>query len=110
MIEAHWNGSYPCLCFGEWMLKVNGKDVSNKIPDELRKDSMNTYGIYQRWYFDDNYLEKFESYEDGLKMHEWIKENAYWLDKITDDYNTQKEIFTAVQQEDFRSGSCGGCI
>ena len=43
-------------------------------------------------------------------MHEWIKENAYWLDKITDDYNTQKEIFTAIQQEDFRSGSCGGCI
>lgn len=88
MVEAHWNGSYPCLCFGEWMLKVNDKDVSDKIPDELRKDSMNTYGIYKRWYFDDNYLEKFESYENGLKMHEWIKENAYWLDKITDDYNT----------------------
>lgn len=47
MVEAHWNGSYPCLCFGEWMLKVNGKDTLNKIPDELRKDSMNTYGIYQ---------------------------------------------------------------
>lgn len=30
MVEANWNGRYPCLCFGKWTLVVNGKDVSNK--------------------------------------------------------------------------------
>lgn len=32
MVEAKWSGLYPCLCSGEWTLKVNGKDVSDKIP------------------------------------------------------------------------------
>lgn len=110
MVEANWNGRYPCLCFGKWTLVVNGKDVSNKIPDELRTEPMNTYGTYEQWYFDDNYSEEFESYKDGLEMHEWIEKNGYWLDKITSDYNIQEEIFTAIQREDFRLGSYGGCI
>lgn len=110
MVEANWSGSYPCLCFGKWTLKVNGENVSNKIPKDLRNESMNTYGTYEQWHFDDNYSEVFEGYEDGLEMYEWIEENAYWLDQITNDYNTQEEIFKAIQQEDFRSGSCGGCI
>lgn len=110
MVEVNWSGSYPCLCCGEWTLKINGENVSNKIPDELRTGSMNTYGSYEEWYFDDNYLEVFGSYEDGLEMNEWIEENAYWLDQITSDYNTQEEIFKAIQKKDFRLGSCGGCI
>ena len=31
MVEAYWSGKYPCLCFGEWRLKVNNKDVTDKI-------------------------------------------------------------------------------
>ena len=65
MVEAKWSGSYPCLCYGKWTLKVNGKDVSNMIPKELRESSMNTYGTYQTWHFED-LLEVFEDYEDGL--------------------------------------------
>lgn len=52
MVEAYWSGKYPCLCFGEWRLKVNNKDVTDKIPISLRKREMNTYGTYQRWHFE----------------------------------------------------------
>ena len=82
MVEAHWNGEWPCLCYGKWTLKVNGDDVPDKIPKNLRKSEMNTYGTYQRWYFDKNYMEEFEDYEDGLDCEEWIEPNKEWLDTI----------------------------
>ena len=109
MVEAKWSGSYPCLCHGEWTLIVNGKNVNSLIPDELKNSSMGTYGTYQSWHFED-WNEVFEDYEDGLMCDEWIVENKYWLDDITDDYNIQTEIFYAISEEDFRHGSCGGCI
>lgn len=109
MVKAKWSGSYPCLCYGEWTLEVNGKNVSDLIPDELRRSCMNTYGTYEEWHFE-NWVEVFEDYEDGLMCDEWIAENKYWLDIITDDIDTQVEIFNAINEQDWRSGSCGGCI
>lgn len=109
MIEANWSGSYPCLCFGEWTLKVDGKDVSKKIPEDLRKSSMNTYGTYRSWHFED-WMEIFEYYVDGLDCGEWIEENDKWLSEITTDYSIKEQIFIAIQSKDFRHGSCGGCI
>lgn len=109
IVKAKWSGSYPCLCVGEWTLKVDGKDVSKKIPEDLRKSSMNTYGTYQSWHFED-WLEVFEDYSDGLCCEEWIKENDYWLNEITDNRDTKILIYNAINEQDFRSGSCGGCI
>ena len=109
MVIAKWSGHYPCKCHGKWTLEVNGVDVSCYIPDELRDDSMNTYGTYQRWYFR-NWIEEFEDYEDGLMCDEWIEKNKYWLDVITDDINVQMEIFDAINARDWRHGECGGCI
>ncbi len=109
MVTAYWSGSYPCLCYGEWTLQVNGNDVSHLIPEDLKNGSMNTYGEYQSWHFED-WIEMFESYCDGLACNEWIDENKYWIDVITTDMETQEEIFYAIQKEDFRPGSCGGCI
>ena len=83
MVEAKWSGAWPCLCHGQWTLKVNGKDVTDKIPDDLRESEMNTYGVYQSWHFDENYMEEFEDYEDGLDCEEWIEANKEWLDTIT---------------------------
>lgn len=107
--EAKWSGKYPTLCFGKWSLKVNGKDISHAIPTKLRHTSMNTYGWYSSWHFE-NWMEVFDKYEDGLKEDEWIEENDYWLYTITNDKNLKQEIFRAIQKEDFRSGECGGCI
>ena len=109
MVKANWSGSYPCLCFGEWTLKVDGKDVSEMIPKNLRESSMNTYGTYQSWHFVD-WMEVFEDYESGLICEDWIRENKEWLDKITKDEKVQAEIYYAINEQDFRSGSCGGCI
>ena len=109
MVEAKWSGSYPCLCYGKWTLIVNDKDVSDKIPEDLRDSSMNTYGTYQTWHFE-NCLEVFEDYTSGLDCYDWIKENKKWLDEITTELDTQKEIYQAINEQDFRSGSCGGCI
>jgi hypothetical protein len=110
MVKAKWSGSYPCLCCGEWTLEVNGVDVSKYIPAELKDGEMNTYKTYERWYFGDDWDVITEDYQDGLMCNEWIEENKYWLDVITDDINIQREIFYAINEEDFRHGSCGGCI
>lgn len=110
MIKAEWSGSYPNLCRGEWTIWVDGKDVSEKIPKNLRKDCMNTYGIYQYWYFDEKGNEIFEDYEDGLKCEEWIEKNKYWLAGISADHSVPLAIFHAVNAADWRGGSCGGCI
>ena len=108
-VQAEWTGSYPTKCFGEWKLFVDGEDVSDKIPDEMREHSMYTYGIYQMWHFVD-WIEEFEDYEDGLKCDEWVKENKDWLENVTEDEELWREIFEAFQAEDFRPGQCGGCI
>ena len=110
MVKANWSGGYPSLCCGQWSLEVDGCDVTDKIPEELRVVNMNTYGTYSEWHFDDNWMEVFEDYFDGLKCDDWIATNKEWLNKISQDLDIQKEIFEAIQQEDFRPGSCGGCI
>lgn len=109
-VKANWNGEYPCLCHGEWTLIVDGTDVSDLIPKELRCYEMNTFGTYERWYFNDNGFETFEDYHDGLECDDWIEANKDWLDLITEDHDTQVDIFYAISEHDFRAGSCGGCI
>lgn len=109
-VEAEWSGGYPCLCHGKWTLKVDGKDVSDKIPENLRDDNMNTYKSYQKWHFDEGYREKWEYYNDGLRCEDWIEVNGYWLNKIVADKDIQKCVFYAINEEDWRHSSCGGCI
>ena len=45
-IEVAWTGRYPCLCSGEWKIKIDGQDMSHLIPEEMRCSPMNTYGLY----------------------------------------------------------------
>ena len=108
--EAKWTGNYPNLCSGQWILKVDNIDVSHLIPDELKDEPMNTYRTYLCWHFNNNWEEKWDSYEDGLFCNEWIEENKEWLNKITTDPIIQKEIYTAINSQDWRYGECGGCI
>lgn len=106
-VIARWTGKYPNLCHGEWRLTVDDVGYSELLAN---KGEMNTVGEYQRWYFDKNWSEHFESYTDGLDFSDWRKENLHWLSKITDNITVQEQIFEAIQKEDFRYGSCGGCI
>lgn len=107
-VEAEWNiKAMPCC--GEWTLKVNGKDVSDKIPEGLKQNYMKTRKEYKEWYFDENYLMAWRNYEDGLDCEDWIDINGYWLNKIVADKNIQKCIFHAINEEDWRYNSCGKC-
>lgn len=110
MVEAKWSGEYPCLCQGEWTLIVDGKDVSDLIPDDLRYSSMDTYGLYSAWNFGEDWEVYTRMYEDGLDCEDWIDSNNYWLNEITNNEYIKEEIYDAINGEDFRLGSCGGCI
>ena len=41
-VKAKWTGRTYAHCIGRWSLSVNGKDVTDKIPEDLRTDCMNT--------------------------------------------------------------------
>ena len=109
-VEATWSGRYPNLCRGEWTLLIDGKNVSDKIPKDLRNEPMNTKDIYSSWRFGIDWEVKCDNYQDGLKCEDWIKENKEWLDRITTDKCEQEDIYYAFQLNDWRYGSCGGCI
>lgn len=108
-VEATYTGE-PCnMCDGEWCIKINGINVSDKIPDEVRKGSMDTLNIYS--YFNGSDEEDLEEHEGGHCEEEWIKINKYWLDTICTDKNVQQEIFREIQKNEFTGcGTCGGCV
>lgn len=110
MVVAKWSGVYPHLCHGEWSLTVNGVDVSDKIPADLRKKPMNTCKAYSRWYFAEDWDVRWVNHMAGVPCGAWIEANKHWLDTITTDAGVQAEIFHAINAEDWRHGSCGGCI
>jgi hypothetical protein len=109
-VEAKWSGGYPKLCRGEWSLFVDGEDKSHLIPDSLRGNSMLTHGTYMSWRFGSGWDEVWEEYEDGKYEDEWIAENIDWLSQMSGDPEIHSQIFRAIQEEDFRPNSCGGCI
>ena len=108
-VVANWSGTYPCLCYGEWTLYIDNKDYTDYIPKKKRCSEMNTYGCYDTWHFSDDWDEEWETYEDGLYFEDWIEENT-WVNTITTNVEEQQLIYNAFNENDWRHGSCGGCI
>ena len=108
-IEVKWTGSYPCLCYGEWIIIIDGVDFSDCIPDIKKQAPMDTYGEYEEWHFTEDWDEDWRTYEDGLLFKDWVKEND-WVNKITPFEDEQEQIYNAISEKDWRTGSCGGCI
>lgn len=106
MFEVEWTGGYPNLCSGEWIIKKDGVKVD--LPEEVRSESMGTYGTYSSWHFED-WSEVFEDYKDGMKFKKWIESNA-WAKTIAPTVEEQKELFEKISEKDWRHNSCGGCI
>ena len=65
--KVEWTGSYPCLCFGEWVVKYKEQEL--ELPEEIASESMNTYGTYGTWYFTEEWSEVFENYQKPLRSH-----------------------------------------
>lgn len=104
-----WTGRYPVLCHGTWLLYKDRENISNLIPEDLQDAPMGCAGIYQEWSFVNGWEVEWNAYHDGLNVTEWIKENEYWLKDIGPE-EEYEDIFEAFQENDWRGGSCGGCI
>lgn len=109
-VEAIWTGKWPNLCCGEWKLYIDGEDISHMIPDGKYKNHMETFGHYRRFRFVEDWEVVWDDYEEGLDYQDWIDTNEYWLKNISIDRKVQEQIFRAFQKNDWRHGSCGGCI
>ena len=110
-IKANWSGSYPNLCSGIWTIAVNGITLGG-----LGDSHMETLGSYQSWHFED-WIEVFESYEDGMDFNEWkgnLPNNLGMSLRLAGfnpkDNTLLESLYDAVCSEDWRSSSCGGCI
>ena len=108
MFEVRWTGAYPNMCSGKWQIMRDGVDVSDRIPDELRSDPMNTVGTYSQWHFREGWDEVWEGYKDGLECEDWISANP-WISSICENHEEMTALFYAIQSQDWRHGCCGGC-
>lgn len=106
--EAQWTVKGSNLCLGQWQISYMGKRL--ELSAERKKNDMGTYAIYSYIYPDD------DCYAEGSPEEAWISENRDWLTELfiqhgipTDDAHF-RWYYQAVNQQDWRCGSCGGCI
>ena len=113
-LSVEWTGCYPCLCSGECIIKY--EEIELTVPEECKYKPMDTYGEFSRWYFDENYMEEWEYYEDGWNKDIWINRKIYWIKPMFEEHDIEitdellSELYDKIQEEDWRHGSCGGCI
>lgn len=104
-VQVSWSGSYPNLCAGEWTCIINGKKV--KVP--FQGEPAECEGTYQSWHFE-NWEVVWERYRDGLDCSEWCEQWKDWLNELGLSEEERREVYEAFAEEDWRYGSCGGCI
>ena len=106
--NARWTSQGNTLCLGHWEIQYLGLPLTLPL-DRVEKD-MGTRGIYCFMDPDD------ELFLEGLDEDEWIVANMEWLSDlfIQHDIPLEEELFRffyqAVNKEDWRCGSCGGCM
>jgi hypothetical protein len=112
MFKVKWTGKPNMLCRGEWVILKDGKDVSSFIPDNKRYWEMGTAGTYQAWSigYSDTYHPYTVEYQDGFGCEDWIDINFDWLEDICSSKEEMEELYHAIQENDWREGSCGGCF
>lgn len=105
---ARWTAKGHTLCLGRWEITYQGMPI--ELPEERKNDDMGTWGIYSFIYDDD------PDFAEGLEEDAWIVENAEWLaecfllNDIPIDEQHMRWFYQAVNQDDWRCGSCGGCL
>lgn len=105
---ARWTAEGNTLCLGHWDITYLGLPVS--LPLEKLEKDMGTRGIYCFMDPDD------ELFLEGLDEDEWIVENMDWLSDLFIKYDIPLEedcfrfFYRAVNKDDWRCGSCGGCM
>lgn len=113
-LKVEWTGSYPNLCGGEWIITYDNIELN--VPDNIKHEPMNTHGLYYEWTFDEEWDIVWTTYEEGLDKFQWIETNEQWVRqmfeekdiKVTDELLS--ELYDMISIEDWRYGSCGGCL
>lgn len=105
---ACWTARGNNLCLGHWEITYLGNPL--QLKPKIEQNDMGTYGIY--CFFDpDN-----EMFAEGSPEDSWIIENARWLIELFEQHdipiseNTMRAFYQVVNPQDWRCGSCGGCI
>lgn len=110
-VSALWTGSYPSLCFGEWVIVIDGIQLTG-----LGDSPFGIYGSYSSWSFGEDWDENWESYKSGLQLDEWIKCPPNGLLEslarhgIEASTTLMEQLYDEIGAQDWRHGSCGGCI
>ena len=106
--QVNWSSKGHTLCLGHWEIKYLVLPVV--LPRERQDKDMGTENIY-------NFMDpEDELYREGLGEDDWIVENIEWLSDVFIEHNIPLEenimraFYQAVNQADWRCGSCGGCI
>ena len=105
---ARWTATGSNICVGHWEISHLGQPL--ELDSERRENDMGTYAIYSYIFPDD------EMYAEGLQEDEWIIANLDWLmhlfiaNNIPTDEAHFRYFYQAVNKQDWRCGSCGGCI
>jgi len=113
-IQIEYTGVYPNLCSGEWIVTVNDKKINIGDQSQGEKD---TYISYSTWHFE-GWIDVWDDHEDGLEFSEWCQSETgqtilgFIQKEIDNDltYDEKIDIYGQIQDQDYRTGSCGGCI
>ena len=106
--HAIWSEQGHTVCLGHWEVSYLNTPLS--LPAEQREEDMGTFGVYSYLYPDD------PEFSEGLEEEAWILENMSWLvsffelNQIPLDPQHLAWMYQALNREDWRCGSCGGCI
>lgn len=113
-LEVIWTGQFPYLCYGEWVMKYDGIELT--VPDDMKETPMFTFGEFGKWCFNEDFMEEWDFYEDGDTKEIWIHRNSEWVTSMFQEHDIEvteellSDLFDKVQEQDWRHGSCGGCI
>jgi hypothetical protein len=116
-VVSKWSGGSYSLCCGSWNININGKVLVSEDKHSVLNESMNVYGTYDTWEFDEDYSEEWSTYSDGLHLNDWIKSdiaNRLFLlveeNGISLTRELKVKLYDSFVGEDWRHNSCGGCI
>ena len=87
MVEfVSYSGSYPCLCGGNLIVRIDGKEV------DLGKCLLSGGSVT----FDDDWNE--------------CVEKGAWSVYLSEEYRQYEEEITRLVNENVKFGCCGGCV
>ncbi len=106
--EATWSERGHTLCLGHWELRYRGRPLA--LPGERCEEPMGTHGNFSFLYPDE------PGFAEGLHEEAWILANIDWLtglfvaNGVPVDEAHFRWVYRAFNDQDWRCGSCGGCL